>query len=104
VCCSQSCRGRRDLEVERDDCHGKAVDHVSNSVDGLLATTGGANQGLGKSRRSDSKMVTALQRLGERRPGCLVMRVAGVEKADDDAGVEMNQRHSRRNSSSSLSL
>jgi len=104
VRCSECCCGGRDLDVERDDRDGEAVDEVSNGLNSWLASASGANQGLGEGGCCEGEMVTVLQGVGEGCSGRLVVRVAGVEEPDDDAGVKMDQSHSRRSSSSSLAV
>ena len=94
VDCSESCCGGRNLDVERDDRDGEALDEVSNGLNSWLTSASGANQGLCEGRCCEGEMVAVFKGGSERCSGRLVMRVAGVEEPDDDAGVKMDQSHS----------
>lgn len=67
----------------------------------LVALSGRPDQALCERRGGDLKPIGSIEGFGDNGAGGDVMSVVGVEEPDEYAGVEMDQRHSSRSSSSS---
>lgn len=90
------------IRVERDDRNREPLEEVANHLDRSVTTTRWAHQTFSKRRRRHRQPISLAQRLRQHRSCSDMMHVVAVEKADDDASVEVDQSHSERNSSSSL--
>jgi hypothetical protein len=102
MCGAESCRGSGDPDIEGEDRDRDTIDEFSNDLNLGGATTGGPHQALGEGRRSHRETIASVQCVGEHFPSRLVVNVVAIEVADDDAGVEVDQSHSARKSSTSL--
>ena len=102
MCRAQSCRGGGDPDIEGNDRDRDTIDEFSNFPDLDVATTSGPHQALGEGGRSHREPIAIVQCIGERFPSRVVVDVVAIEEADDDAGVEVDQSHSARKSSTSL--
>ncbi len=99
---AESCRPSGDPDIEGNDRDGETIDEFSNDLDLGIATAGGSHQALGEGRRSHRQPIPVAQCIGEHFPSCVVVDVIAIEEADDDPGVEVDQSHSSRKSSTSL--
>ena len=72
-----------------------------DKIDVVVAAAGGGDEALGPGGSRHRKPVPSIERLGDAPASGWVMRVVAVEEADQDSGVEVDQRHSARRSSSS---
>ena len=99
---AESCRGGGDPDIEGNDRDRETIDELSNDLDLGVAKSCGSHQALGEGGRSHREPIAIVQCISEHFPSRVVVDVIAIEEADDDAGVEVDQSHSARKSSTSL--
>lgn len=72
-----------------------------DQADGVVASPGWCNEALGQRRCGHGEAIRSTDGFTDDLTGRQVVRVIGVEEPDDDARVEVDQRHSSRSVSSS---
>lgn len=87
--------------VEVDHLGRQAVDHGLHDFHRGVAAPGRADEALRQRRRGKGQLIAVVSGVGEHGTSRLVVDVVGIEEADDDPGVEVDQSHSERRSSSS---
>ena len=75
-----------------------------DKFDRVGAASGGSDEALGQGGGRHREPVSSIERLGDAPASRWVMGVVSVEKPDQDPGIEVDQRHSERRSSSSVEL
>ena len=93
---AKGCRGVSDPSIEIRNLDRQPFDKVVDHGDGTRASTLRADETLSESGRGHGESITAAKHTGERRARGLVVCVVGIEEADDDPGVEVDQSHSSR--------
>lgn len=94
-------RSGRDLASDRLDVGRQVGQELVDGAHGVASRPSRPNQALGVGRCRDGDGVIARDGLAHRLDGGGMMRVALVEHADDDPGIEDRQRHSSLSPSSS---
>ena len=93
---TKRCGSAGDLTIEIGDLDRQTFDEVVNHGNCSRTSTLRADETLGEGRRGHGQSITAANDAGERRVRGLVVGVVGVEQADDDPSVEVDQSHSSR--------
>lgn len=94
------CR-RGNLHIEVDDRDRQTVEQIANNRDGTLTPAGRTYEAFGECRCRHGDSIASCQGRRQRGASRFVVRVISVDEADDNACIEMDQRHSERRSSSS---
>ena len=97
-------RGGCDVDIEGNDVDWQSAAEIMDEIDGVVATSRGSDEALAQGGGRHREPVSSVERLGDAPASGWVMRVVSVEKPDQDPGVEVDQCHSARRSSSSLEL
>ena len=93
---AKGCRGVSDPSIEIRNLDRQPFDEVVDHGDGTRSSTLRADETLSESGRGHGESITAAKHTGERRARGLVVCVVGIEEADDDTRVEVDQSHSSR--------
>jgi len=94
-------RGGCDVDIERNDGDREPLAEIVDKVDGVIATSGRSDKALGQCRGCHLEPVCSIDGVGDGGARGSVVHVLSVEEPDEDPGVEVDQRHSSRRSSSS---
>ncbi len=100
----QARRGGGDVDIKGNDVDWQSSAEIKDKIDGVVAASGGSDEAFGRGGGRHRKPVSSIERLGDAPASGWVMRVVSVEEPDQDPGVEVDQRHSVRRSSSSSVL
>jgi len=96
----KSCRSQRNVLANGRNLDGQAAEEFAH--DGELGVSPcWPNQHFGERSRRHGETVTVADRIVERAACRCMVGIVGIEEADDDAGVEVGQRHSERRRSTS---
>ena len=92
-----------DSSVEVDDLDRQPFEEVVDDGYCSRSSTVRADEALGEGRHGHRELIPATQHAGERGARRSVVGVVGVEQADYNTGVEVDQSHSLRRVSMSYS-
>ncbi len=101
VACPKPCGNGGDIGIQRHHPERNSIDETPDRVDRLLTATTRTDQDLGEGRCREHQLVAAAAGGVKGDASCLVVGVVGVEKSDEDAGIEHAQSHSARSVASS---
>ena len=93
---TKRCGSARDSTIQIDDLDRQPVDEVVNHGDCSLSSTLRADKTFGERGRGHCQSIPGADDACERRVCRHVVGVVGVEQADDDPGVDVDQPHSSR--------
>ena len=93
---TKRCGRARNTTIEIDDLDRQPVDKVVNHGDCSPSSTLGTDETFGEGGRGHCQSIPRADDACERRVCRVVVGVVGVEEADDDPGVEVDQSHSSR--------
>ena len=93
--------GGCDLDIERNDGDREPQAEIVHKCDGVIAVSGRPDETFGQCGGRHLEPVRSIDRLRDSSARGSVVRVLGVEEPDQHPGIEVDQCHSSRRSSSS---
>lgn len=90
-----------DLDIEVNDFDRQALPQIVDELDCFVTPPCRPDETLRERRGCHREPIPVVERLRDHRTSGLVMRVIAIQEPDQHTGIEVDQRHSSRSSSSS---
>jgi len=90
-----------DADIEVDHFDRQAPPEIVDELDRFVTSPCRADETFGERRGCHSEPVPLVERLADDRASRLMMGIVAIQEPDQHTGIEVDQRHSSRSSSSS---